>query len=339
MSHRVVSEPTRLVDRPGREGSAEALARRLLMSVATPERLSPARLATIRLRIAGRTAPRPSFRPTLTWVVVGVFFLGVAGVGMAVPSDLARLREAGRHAVVSATTWVQAWRARPSAVMTPAIVPRSAETVSEPVRLPAPAPTAVLGSTAAPVASHPTVSHRSSPGRHAQRPPPGDDQLAQEEAVLHRVDDLLRNPGSALAVLEVIRLYHLRFQDGVLGREADLAELNADVELGRRADALALLGKLEQDQGPRLEDLRALHGELLAQEGRCAEALGIWGDRPFQSAGLGERVLYDRASCFAALNRHGESRAAVQEYLKRYPRGRFANALGAKAIGESPGQR
>jgi TolA-binding protein len=144
--------------------------------------------------------------------------------------------------------------------------------------------------------------------------------LSEALRLLHREGD----PQGALALL----LSHAeRFPRGTLRPEAQGAQVEALLRLGRRAEALRLLDRLPINGLPRADELRLLRGELRMEAGRCAEAIADFssvldGDR---QGGAGERALYGRASCRARQGDRAGARADLLSYLARYPSGKFSD--------------
>ena len=171
-----------------------------------------------------------------------------------------------------------------------------------------------------PEAPSPQLPSRPSPAPFSVSSP-----LAIEAASLSEIAELAHSPASAQTALDKLRDHRSRFAHGVLAEEADLTELDADVTLGRRTAALLLLPSLERHAGPRQDELRVLHGELLSQVGDHVAALREFSPEP-STPELAERALYDRASCLSTLGRSSEARDALKDYLRQFPAGHFANA-------------
>jgi tetratricopeptide (TPR) repeat protein len=168
-------------------------------------------------------------------------------------------------------------------------------------------------------------TRRKHPRRQPASATPG--ALAAEAALVKQAVEELRVKRDPRAVLETLRRYEARYPRGALAREARLTRIEALLALGRRAEVLRLLDA-ESGTLPRHAELRILHGELLAEAGRCAEAirhftaeLGAGSARK-----LAERALYGRGSCRARLGDLAGARADLTRYLELYPRGRVAGA-------------
>jgi tetratricopeptide (TPR) repeat protein len=134
-----------------------------------------------------------------------------------------------------------------------------------------------------------------------------------------------RDPQGALTLLDQHRS---RFPHGLLLPEAELTRLGALLEVGDRVGATQLLDRVSQKgyaRSIRAEELRVLHGELLAEQGRCEEALDRF--EPAAEKGKGgvhERALFGSSACRAQLGDFEGSRRDLERYLQRYPEGRFA---------------
>jgi hypothetical protein len=132
-----------------------------------------------------------------------------------------------------------------------------------------------------------------------------------------------RDPTTCLGLLDE---YEERFPRGVFREEAELLRLDALLRAGRSADALQLLDRWQRGEFADLarpRELSVLRRELLAGAGRCAEALVGDADTGGDSA-LDERWLYLRGVCHGRTGAVSTARQEFQEYLQKYPQGRFA---------------
>ncbi|MHB8419277.1 MAG: tetratricopeptide repeat protein [Myxococcales bacterium] len=155
-----------------------------------------------------------------------------------------------------------------------------------------------------------------------------EDPLELESRSLGVALSRLGRDGDAAGALRALADYRARYPDGALRGEADAAEIEADLRLGRDAAALQRLDGLATrglDDLPRAAELRVLRAELLARAGRGGEALSAFealaaATLPSQ---LRERVLRGRA---ALLVRSGSParNEALRQYLAEYPAGPFA---------------
>jgi hypothetical protein len=186
--------------------------------------------------------------------------------------------------------------------------------------LPPPPDTAAALAPASPApAPHRPIAH--SPPRGARPTTAAPDPAALESAELQLGLTQKSRGELALAVTTLDR-YRRDHPQGQFVGEAALAELDAELRLDRRADALALLRELgEAPELPRWDELRLLRAELEAEQGGCAAALRVFEESSTLQA-LAERALYDRASCLQKLGRIEESRRAFAAFLERYPEGR-----------------
>jgi len=134
----------------------------------------------------------------------------------------------------------------------------------------------------------------------------------------------LKRAGNLAAAVSALESYRLAYPSGAFWVEATLAELDAQLSLGHRKDALSLLQQVGDNPAlPRSEELRLLRAELFARQGRCGEALAGF-EAALQIPSLAERALYGRASCRQALGQVSESRTDFEDYLSRYPQGSLA---------------
>jgi hypothetical protein len=178
--------------------------------------------------------------------------------------------------------------------------------------------------------------------RPAAAPPPS------EQVLLARAIRSLRTarqPESALALLDE---YLARFPRGSLLPEATRLRTEALLELGQKPAALAELSREPAGGMPGSEDERLVRGELRAAAGRWQEALADFdavvrtrlAHGPAVAAPISaklrdrsERALWGRASARSHLGDDAGARTDLQEYLRRFPRGRFA-AQAAGLLGE-----
>ncbi len=172
----------------------------------------------------------------------------------------------------------------------------------------------------------------------APAPEPATDALAGEAELLSRaLGDL--GAGRPARALTELASYHERFPHGSLAYEATLAEVKAEMATGQDGRALAALEGALVMPGfgglPRSNELILLRAELQARARDCARALVTFDmlvSAEDLDAPLAERALYGRASCLATQGDQAGSRQALQEYLRRFPAGRFA-ATARTALG------
>lgn len=150
----------------------------------------------------------------------------------------------------------------------------------------------------------------SAPPPSVSAPPPS--AMEAEAALLSSALERLkreRDPKGAIALLDE---HAARFPRGVLVQEAALARLGALLSLSDRDGALSLLETLSRSgyagsvRGP---ELRVLHSELLAERGRCAEALSMLDTNPEEDdrriSSLKTRAERLRTHCQRALGAGG----------------------------------
>ena len=153
-------------------------------------------------------------------------------------------------------------------------------------------------------------------------PTPDEEPVLAESRLLARAVSQLRDEHDAKAALGTLDEHTRRFSHGLLVREAELARVEALVAAGQRSAALTLLESMDLAHAPRGEELRVLEGELLAEAGRCAEALReldfALSTKLVREAE--ERALYRRATCLT----EAAQRAEFEHYLERFPTGQFS---------------
>lgn len=138
-----------------------------------------------------------------------------------------------------------------------------------------------------------------------------------------------REPARALRTLDD---YERRFPTGTLMPEASAARIDALLALGRRGEALERLDALTMiDRLPRAAELRVLRAELRAGRSALPGAMSDF-SAVLGMAGASDdvvgRALYGRGSIRARLGDAAGARADLQDYLRRFPHGRFAGPAG-----------
>jgi hypothetical protein len=288
-------EPTRLAR------SDEGLAGRLLRVLeAPPARLSPAARARIAARLDEGAAPLAGARPRYFWpaVVAAALLLfagGVVGAAVGV-GPVRRLFE--RRVAAPPVHVVEAPRPAPAPVVEAA-----------PAVAPAPAPKV-----------HPRVAL-------AKPAAPPEDPVVAESRLLGEALAALRHGHDPEAALRTLDRYEQRFPTGALALEASAARVDALLALGRRPQALARLEEMPLDRVPRGPELRTLRGELLAGRGDCDGAIADFSavlNRAGAPASVVERALYGRGSCRSRVGDAAGARADLQDLLRRFPSGPFA---------------
>jgi hypothetical protein len=157
--------------------------------------------------------------------------------------------------------------------------------------------------------------------------------VVPEQTLLTKALRSLRSTHNPLAALAALDEYSKRFPNGALGPEASMLRAEAFLLLDRKGSALAELDKLTLDGLPNSDERRVLRGELRAASGRWRAALadfqtilaGFVGDESdARSHDRIERAMWGRASARSHLGDDTGARADVREYLRYYPKGRFA---------------
>jgi tetratricopeptide (TPR) repeat protein len=168
-------------------------------------------------------------------------------------------------------------------------------------------------------------------------PPPAGGGLAAgstlgTEAALLGEAIKAREAGKPADALSALSAYDRQFPTGELKSEAFLARIDALLDLGRGADALALLDRLEPPEFaalPRSNEVRVIRGELLAGVGRCHDALEAFGSALLGklTAPAEERAMYGRTLCQSRLGQTDKAHAEGEAYLRRFPIGRHADTV------------
>ncbi len=168
--------------------------------------------------------------------------------------------------------------------------------------------------------------------------PPEPDPLIEESRMLQAALHQLRNVRDGQAALTVLDQYEQRFPQGQLRAEATLARVDSLLLLARPEEALARLQRLsavDRSRLPRSRELKVLEVELLAELGRCDQALTQLERLPKGEPQLEERALFVHATCEARAQRNDRARSLYEELLRRWPDGAHA-AQARRALGKSP---
>jgi hypothetical protein len=344
----------RWVDRQPGDGEAAEFGA-LLRSAMRPEPLGPGQLAAVAARLTGPPA-RP-WVPRWAWQMAIVFLVLIGG-GALVAAKMDLLRRLpgvfAPHKESVAPDRPAPVRHRPPAASAP---PNAAAPVIESPEPPAGRETkvAIVGhasrtargmsptppetaSTAPTVPPPSAFAEDSTPG---EGPAPSPSELAQESGLLSAAIHKLRTENDPKGALALLDEHRVRYATGALAVEEKLTRVDALLQLGRRADALALLEPLRAPWTGRRRDLLVTRAELRSEIGRCAEALVDFGTLVSEGThgsrdATFERALYGRASCRARRGERAGARADLERYLATYPNGRFAADARAALRGDSP---
>ena len=154
---------------------------------------------------------------------------------------------------------------------------------------------------------------------------------AEVSAYLGALAELnVRNdPARALSMLEAYRSQH---PEGLFRDEVTVAEVRADMALGREHEALTLLDGMQTRAFaglPQADELALLRVELLGRANRCVEALSLLVPdlQSSLAAPQREQLLFERGACDAQLGNLESSQQDLRDYLRQFPHGRFEAEL------------
>jgi len=181
-----------------------------------------------------------------------------------------------------------------------------------------------------PTASKATATASVAP-RNISPSPAEPSALAAEALVLERALVKLRREHDAQGALAVLDESRALFAQGTLALEAQMARVDALLALGRRSEALSILEQLPLARIGRGGELRLIRAELRANAD-CARALTDFDALVTQAlaAPLMERVLYGRAACELQVGDRAHAEQDLNQYLTRFPQGRFAARVQAQ---------
>ena len=163
-------------------------------------------------------------------------------------------------------------------------------------------------------------------------------QLAAESRLLGVALHQLRQEHDAVASLRSLDSYTTQFPQGALTEEAQAARVDALLSLSRRTEALKLLDTTQFVRLGRAGELAVTRGELRAAAGRYRDAQADFAAvlRGAPATQVAERALYGQAMCRAYQHDTTGARADLQDYLTRFPAGRFVPSV-KKALASLPG--
>ena len=269
--------------------------------------------------VVAKQAPAPlvavpvvSHGPTMAWPSLGEAALSPPSP----PMQTAPAADATGKAIASASPLENRQRTLRDLTAVPITLPWAPNRLAT---APAPIPRSVPNAVARPVAA---------PETHAAG-------LASEQALLTKAFRSLRSTRDANAALAVLDEYVAHFPTGALTPEAARLRTEALLLLGRKQAALA---ELERDDPSAIlagDERRLLRGELRAAVGRWRAAAEDFVAVAHSNAAGGapadaksserlERALWGHASACSHLGDDAGARSVLQEYLRRFPHGRFA---------------
>jgi len=301
------------------DASSDARLGHLLRAVAEPEPLSASALSEVHLRLHARRSSAGANRRMREVLLATVMLL--AGSSLAL-------------AGWGVEEWWQA-RSRPPIASTPT---RAAATSHAPRT--APAQGVAHETASAQVESIPDaqieVESKTSDAATVEHPvtrpaASAASTLAAETEALARVLVLLRREHDARSALAALDQSQSLLEHGTLSLEARVARVDALLQLGRRAEALEILDHLPFTQVGRGGELRLMRAELRAADD-CGRALVDFDALVTQSlsANLSDRAFYGRAACELRLGDDAHAERDFNQYLARFPQGRFATEVRAQ---------
>jgi len=163
----------------------------------------------------------------------------------------------------------------------------------------------------------------------ASPPSSAADSALAESQLLSSAMSRWRQQHDPEAALRLLEEFTERFPKAVLRPEAEHLRVNLLVSLNRRREALDALDQYElKQETPRALELRVLRAELRARSGRCTEAVADFSAALGNAQGpLHERALYGRYRCHIQLGDASAAKSDREDYLLRFPSGRFAEPL------------
>lgn len=305
----MTKDPSRWNEQPPAPGTPEARAARGLAALSPPRPLDPDARARLAARLAG-TPPVPP-APRIAPIAVGAVLALVMGTG-------------GYLALRS--------RRVDPAPAAPAVALPSPQPMLPP---PPPSDAVAVASVQPPVRRpRPVRTPSPSPVEPKQVLPPVEDapsSLEREARSLAEIVRTLREGRDPAGALVALQSHRAAFPAPLLGPETDVVELDALVARGDRPSALELLQRLDPSQRqdlPRRHELLALWADLLAEDARCNRAAPLYAQLLEEARGpaLQERALWGQAHCLGRQGEVAATRAALEEYLRRFPQGKFAPA-------------
>ena len=176
-----------------------------------------------------------------------------------------------------------------------------------------------------------TTTTTAPPPRPTADAEPGADRLADETRLLGQVLAELRRGGDPRRALVGLDTYAARYPDGILAGEAARARVDALWLAGRLPETRAALATLALGPGARDRELRLIRAELDARTD-CRDALADFAvvASEARDGPLAERAAWGQAACRDRLGDAAGARAALSDYLRRFPDGAHSAAARAR---------
>jgi TolA-binding protein len=306
----------------GETTNAEDRSGVLLRHAVVREPLDAGTLAAIQRRLPdGRPAPRR--RLVLRMAVAIALFLSGGGVVMS--ATLLGHWAPFRRAPAESPPAASPAPSRSRVTVTPPIAPPVAVEL-DPTPPPAPPEPARHARPVRPRSVEPAAPDEAPPpaAAPAARPSP----IAEEAALVAGALRALRERGDGAGALALLDERDARFgAQGKLGDETRTTRVEALLRLGQQGRALALLDGAALRPSGRGRALLATRGELRAGAGRCREAVADFDAVLADEAAADdatERALYQRGACHSRLGDSDSARVDLQDYVARFPAGRYA---------------
>ncbi len=307
-------DPSRWNEQPPAPGTPEAQAARGLAALAPPRPLDPDARARLAARLAGTPPAAPT--PRIVPLAVGALLALALGTGGYLALRSERVEPIAAPADIS-----------------PPLLER-AETFAAPAALPPPPPELSVVARVEPRVRRPKPDAAVLPPPQVRSPStvdPPPSSLEREARSLAEVVRTLRQDQDPTGALRALQLHRDAFPAPLLGPETDVVQLDALVAQDDRPAALELLQRLDPSQRrelPRRYELLALWADLLAEDARCNRAGPLYAQllEEARAPALQERALWGQAHCLGRQGEVAATRASLEEYLRRFPQGKFAAA-------------
>jgi hypothetical protein len=304
----MTSDPRRLRDSNGPLGQ-------MLQQVPSAPELTPAQLDRIRAAALGAGSTS-----LLTWLVRKSGVVKLIGLAVLVAGATLLVRRSSNEEPLTLARPVPAQVAAPSPVV--AAPPEVAAVIGEApqILVPPPRPVGrplppVAKPSAALVVEAPASVRVEAPVEAAVEP-----VVESEEVLLLGQAHLANQAHDGPRALRQLELYRARFPSGMLSEEATLLEVEVRLAGHDESKALAVLDRALVVASRRRNELQLVRSELLASLGRCEEALTAFEAQKEGDPSLQERAWMGWAICQLHQGNPAPARAALEEYLRRFPR-------------------